>query len=615
MTDDISLAGDFPPAQREDWLALVRAALKDRPLERLTAKTYDGIAIEPLYERARQAAPIAGRRGRWTVQARVDHPDPAAANAEALHELENGATGLTLVFAGSAGAHGYGLPGDPQSIARVLQGVHLDAIPIELQTAEPTREAADHVAALAKARGHAPGILSIRFGHDALGAHTLTGTLPIPYSELMPRFAEHVGALANEGFKSPLMAADGRIVHNAGGSEAQELAYVIAVAVAYLRALEAAGTPLDAARRMIEFRLTADSDQFLTMAKFRALRLLWARVEQACGLAPQPIFISAETAWRTMARRDPHVNMLRATIAAFAAGVGGADAIAVLPFTAALGLPDRFARRNARNMQLLLIDEANVARVADPAAGSGGIEDLTQKLCHAAWTLFQETEAAGGAPAALQKGVIQEKVAKVRAEHEQATAHRKDALTGVTDYPNLAEANAAVLAVPQVSLPPPVANISYPALAPIRLAAPFEQLRDASDRALATTGARPRVFLANIGTPAEFTPRATFAKNFFEAGGIEAITNEGFKSREEMIAAFHASRTGLACVCSSDAVYEREAVEVARALKAAGAAVVLAGRPKEQDALKAAGLEGFIFAGCDALAALKAAYAALDRGT
>jgi methylmalonyl-CoA mutase len=611
MTDDPSLF-DFPAASKEDWLTLVRGALKDRPFERLTARTADGIPIEPLYGRALEARPVAGRLGPWSVQARVDHPDPAVANAEALHELQNGATGLTLVFSGSAGAYGYGLPGDPQSIARALEGVHLDAIPIELQTAEPTREAADHVAALVKSRGLAPGSVNIRFGHDALGAHTLTGTLPIPYGELMPRFAEHVGSLAKAGFKSPLTAADGRIVHNAGGSEPQELAFVIAVAVAYLRALEAAGTPLDAVRGMIEFRLTADVDQFLTVAKFRALRMLWARIEQACGLAPKPIFISAETAWRTVTTRDPWVNMLRGTIAAFSAGIGGADAIAVLPFTAAIGLPDRFARRTARNTQLLLLEEANVAKVTDPAAGSGGIEDLTTKLSRAAWVLFQEIEATGGAPAALEKGLIQDKIASVRAEREAAVARRKDTLTGTSDFPNLSEADVAVLDVKPVPIGPPVANVTYPPLKPIRLAMPFERLRDASDRALKQSGARPKVFLANLGSVAEFTPRASFAKTFFEAGGIEAPGNDGFKSLDALIAAFKASGATLACLCSSDEVYAREAIGAATALRAAGAThLYLAGRPKEAEPLQAAGVGGFIFAGCDALATLQAVHGSL----
>jgi methylmalonyl-CoA mutase len=611
MSDELPLAAEFPSASREDWLKLVRTALKDRPFERLIAKTYDGIPIEPLYGRAAGAKPVVGRSGPWQVLARVDHPDPAAANAEALHELENGATGLSLVFAGSIGAHGYGLPGDAKSIARVLEGVQLDAITIELQTAEPTKDAADHVAALARSRSHDPAKLDIHFGHDAIGAHTLTGTLPIPFKDLMARFGAHVAALARQGFTSPLAAADGRIVHNAGGSEAQELAFAIGAAVAYLRALEGAGIALDAARALIGFRLAADADQFLTIAKFRALRKLWARVEEACGLKPKPAHVSAETAWRMMSRRDPNVNMLRTTIAAFAAGVGGANAIAILPFTAALGLPDRFARRVARNTQLLLLEESNVAKVADPTAGAGGIEDLTEKLCRAAWTLFQELEAAGGLPSALEAGTFQAKVAAVRAEREAAVARRKDTLTGTSDYPLIAEAPAAVLDVtPQPALKPS-SSIKLPALPAMRLAEPFEQLRDASDHVLQKTGARPKVFLANLGTVAEFTARATFAKNFFEAGGIEAVTNDGFKSQDEMIAACKASGAKLACLCSSDEVYEKSAVDAARALKALGTKVILAGRPKEQDALKAAGVEIFIFAGGDVLGTLNAVHAML----
>lgn len=613
MTDDLSLAAEFPPASREDWLKLVRSALKDRPFERLTAKTYDGIPIEPLYGRASGTHPVAARRGAWAVQARVDHPDPAVANAEALHELANGATGLTLVFAGSIGAYGYGLPGDAKSVARALEGVHLDAIAIELQTAEPTRDAADHVAALVKSRGLAPGAVNIRFGHDAIGAHSLTGTLPIPYRDLMPRFAEHVGSLAKLGFKSPLATADGRIVHNAGGSEVQELAYTLAIAVAYLRALEGTGVALGDARGMIEFRLSADADQFLTVAKFRALRALWARVEQACGITPRPALVSAETAWRIMTKRDPWVNMLRTTIAAFSAGIGGADAMTVLPFTSAIGLPDRFARRVARNAQILLLEESNVARVADPTAGSGGIEDLTEKLCRAAWTLFQEIEAAGGAPAALEQGLIQDKIAKVRAEHEAAVARRRDILTGTSEFANLAETAVQVLDARPVQIGPPVANIKYPALTPIRLAEPFERLRDASDRMLAATGARPKVFLANLGTVSEFTARSSFARNFFEAGGIEALTNDCFKSRDEMIAAYKASDARLACLCSSDEVYTREAADAAKALAAAGAThIYLAGRPKEQDALKAAGVGTFIFAGGNALETLQASHDILN---
>jgi methylmalonyl-CoA mutase len=610
MTDDLKLGAEFPAATREDWLKLVHVALKgNRSYEQLIARTYDHIDIEPLYPRASHAKPIAGRRGPWQVMARVDHPDPAAANAEALHEVQNGATGLALVFAGSVGAYGYGLASTAEAIARALEGVRLDAIAIELHTAEATKDAADHVAALVTARGYEPSRVCVRFGHDAIGAHSLTGTLPMPFRDLMPRFGQHVASLAKQGFRSPLAAADGRIVHNAGGSEAQELAYTLSVAVAYLRALESAGVALDDAASLIEFRVTADADQFLTIAKLRALRLLWARVEQACGLAPKPIFISAETAWRMMARRDPTVNILRATMAAFSAGVGGADAIAVLPFTAAIGLPDRFARRIARNISLLLLEESNLAKVADPVAGSGGVEDLTEKLSDAAWTLFREIETVGGAPSALELGVIQDKIAMVRAEREDAVAHRRHAITGTSDYPLLTEAAAEVVNAEPIALPPPQASVRYPPLRPLRLAEPFEALRDVSDRILARDGARPKVFLANLGPPSEFSERAHFAKGLFESGGIEAVGNDGFASHDAMIAAFRASGAALACLCSSDTVYGSDGAAAVRALATAGAGqIYVAGRPKNEAALEAAGVTGFVFPGCDALAVLRAAH-------
>jgi methylmalonyl-CoA mutase len=381
------------------------------------------------------------------------------------------------------------------------------------------------------------------------------------------------------------------------------LAFALAVALAYLRALEAEGVSLDAVRRMIFFRLAADADQFLTIAKFRALRKLWARIETACGLAPAPAFVSAETAWRMLARRDPQVNILRTSIAAFAAALGGADAITVLPFTAALGLPDRFARRIARNTQLVLLEESHLAKVADPSAGSGSVEDLTDQLCRTAWALFREIEAAGGIATALASGLVQQKVSDVRAKRAAALARRKDALTGVSIFPNFHKAEA------KVDAPMPARRPSAGGLDPIRLAEPFEALRDASDRTLAATGARPKIFLAALGTEAEFTPRSTFAKNFFEAAGIEVIGG-AIVETPALAAAFKASGVALACLCSSDKVYEREAAATAQALKAAGARhIYLAGRPREQEgALKAAGVQSFIYEGCDALATLRSVY-------
>ncbi|HET7849854.1 MAG TPA: methylmalonyl-CoA mutase subunit beta, partial [Pseudolabrys sp.] len=502
---ELPLAAEFPSIGEAEWRRLVDAALKGGSFEkRLVSKTCDGLRLEPLYARAAGAKPVPGRAPGtpWTVMQRIDHPDPKAANKQALEDLENGATGLTLVFAGSLNANGYGLAATPEIIAQALDGIALDAITIDLNLSLATRNAVQLIAEFVKSRRLAPASTDLRPSINPIGGFAASGVPPAPWSELSKRIAGMIGDLAGQGYRGPFAVADGRIIHNAGGSEAQELAFALAAAVDCLRALEAGGTPLDAARGMIYFRMASDADEFLTIAKLRSIRKLWARVEQACGLTPKPATVAAETAWRMMTKRDPYVNMLRTTIAIAAAGIGGADNIAALPHTAAIGLPDAFARRVARNAQLVLIEESNLAKVADPAAGSGAIEDLTNKLCAAAWTLFQRYDKAGGAWAALEQGLIQRDVAAVRGERQLAVARRKDALTGTSDYPDLHAEAARVLDVPRVALQKaPGAKPTIEPLPSIRFAEPFEKLRDASDRMLAATGARPKVFLANLGKP------------------------------------------------------------------------------------------------------------------
>jgi methylmalonyl-CoA mutase len=611
----LALEADFPASTEAEWRKLVDGVLKGAAFDkRLVSQTYDGLRIEPLYPRARDGRPVAGHTpgAAWTIMQRIDHPDPKAANAQLLDDLENGATGVTLVFKGSLNANGFGLDPSPETLARVLDGVALDAgIAIDFNLSRETRAAVDNFVALVNERKLPPSSVDLRASLNPIGGLAATGSSPKPWRALAKDFAAAVRDLAEQGFRGPLVVADGRIIHNAGGSEAQELAFAIATAVECLRALEASGLPLDAARSLTYFRLATDADQFLTMAKFRSIRKLWARVEVASGLTPKPTIVAAETAWRMMTRRDPYANMLRTAIAVAAAGLGGADNIAALPHTAAIGLPDGFARRAARNTQLVLLQESHLAAVADPAAGSGALEDLTDKICRAAWSLFQEFEAAGGAWASLEQGLIQREVAAVRAARAKAVARRKDALTGTTEYPNLQEQPAAVVAVAPAAAPRQ-SSAGIEPLPSIRLAEPFEALRDKSDRALATKGARPKVFLANLGKLSEFSARAAFAKNFYEAGGIEAPGNEGFPDRAAMLAAFGASGAKLACLCSSDKVYETKAADAAKALKAAGAIVQLAGRPRDNEATwREAGVKDFIFVGCDVLSTLQAAHDSL----
>jgi methylmalonyl-CoA mutase len=455
-----------------------------------------------------------------------------------------------------------------------------------------------------------------------------------------------IAALKQRGFKGPFITVDTRPYHEAGASEAQELGAALATAVAYLRALEAQGLSLAEARDAIAFTLVADTDEFLTVAKLRAARLLWNRVQQACGLAPKPATIHVETAWRALTRRDPHVNLLRGTIAAFSAGVGGADSLTVLPFTAALGLPDAFARRVARNTQLILLEESNLWRVADPAAGAGGFEALTQALCEQGWSRFQDlererTDDQQGMLAGLINGHVQQGLARERVASAKAVATRRIPITGTSEFPNIRENAVSVLEVAPVrkssgqqgstvarnpgeivkalldglsrseALIPPHDGLAIDALPSHRLAEPFEALRDKAD----ALPQRPTVFLATLGNIADFTARAGFARNLFEAGGLAAPSGDGFAQNgatdlDALVGAFRQSGAKLACLCGSDTAYVDEGAAAAEALTKAGATVWLAGRPGEIEAtLNKAGVSSFIFVGCDVVETLERAQA------
>ncbi|MCO5092533.1 methylmalonyl-CoA mutase family protein [Bosea sp. (in: a-proteobacteria)] len=647
---DLPYLDAFAAASHDAWRAAVDKVLKGADFEkRLVGRSADGIRIEPLYPAASEPArALRAEAGRWHVAARLDHPLAEAARALALADLEGGADTLSISFAGAPAAHGYGLAADDvATLDAALHGVMLDLVQLRLDPAPQGRINALLLAALVEKRGHAPGGLSISFGLDPIGVFASRGSLSAPWPELGRRLAATIRTLKERGYAGPFVEADSRPYHEAGASEGQELGAVMATAVAYLRALEAQGMSLAEARDAIGFTLVADTDAFLTVAKLRAARLIWNRIQQACGLTPEPARIHAETAWRALTRRDPHVNLLRGTVAAFAAGIGGADSIAVQPFTAALGLADAFARRVARNTQLILLEESNLWRVADPAAGAGGFEALTQALCEKGWHAFQAIEREpggepGGIVAALAEGRLQQTLAAQRAARTKAIATRREPITGTSEFPNLREEAVAVLDVAPVgpdlrhsqgslaernqselircfvggagraeALAAPAAALRAPALPSLRLAAPFEALRDKAD----AQPRRPAVFLATLGPIADFTARAGFARNLFEAGGLAAPSGDGFArdgttDLDALVGAFRASGAKLACLCGSDAAYAEEGAAAAEALVRAGATVWLAGRPGESEAaLNKAGVASFIFAGCDAIETLTQAQA------
>ncbi|MCT7353750.1 methylmalonyl-CoA mutase subunit beta [Streptomyces sp. 15-116A] len=592
--DGLELAAEFPDVTHEQWQRLVAGVLRkagkdvegDAAEEALTTALEDGLRTRPLYT-ARDTAPEPGLPGfapfvrgsraegntvaGWDVRQRHTAADGAAV----LADLENGVTSLWL----TVGEDGIPVP----SLAGVLEGVYLDLAPVVLDAGPETETAARELLRLYQERGVAKDAARGNLGADPLGYEARTGQTydTAPMTALARRCAEEYPGLR-------ALTVDALPYHEAGGSAAQELGCSLATGVAYLRELTEAGLTVEQALGQLEFRYAATADQFLTIAKLRAARRLWARVAEVSGApAAGAQAQHAVTSPVMMTRRDPWVNMLRTTIATLAAGVGGADSVTVLPFDHALGLPDAFARRIARNTATILVEESHLTRVIDPAGGSWYVERLTDELAHAGWKFFQEIEGAGGQAAALRSGTIKERLAETWAVRRAKLAKRREPITGVSEFPFLAEKPVVRDPAPE----PPSGGLPV-----VRRDEEFEALRARSDAHLAATGSRPRIYLAALGPAAAHTARLTFASNLFQAGGIEPVT-EG---------TFEASGASEACLCSSDALYAEQAETVAAELRAQGAShVFLAGRPGEY-----AGVDAYVFAGCDAVAVLSAA---LDR--
>jgi methylmalonyl-CoA mutase len=528
----LALASPEDTLGRADWEAAAAAVLrKARRLggedddalvwQKLTRTTLDGIGVTPLGTAGLledlQTSGRPTRTGDWDIRAHLGVVDARAAHDEALTDLENGVTSLWLRLEPDA------------DLDTLLEGVFLDLAPVVLDaTVDP----------LAAARAF------VAYAED-VELHPATN-LGIPAAEASAAASELAGGAGVLAY-----VVDATSVHDRGASDVQELAFSMRVAAAYLRTLTGAGVGVDDAAALVEFRYAATDEQFPTIAKLRAARRLWARVLELSGATSRHEQRQhAVTSRPMMSAYDPWVNMLRTTVAAFAAGVGGADAVTVLPFDSPLGRPDAFGRRIARNTSSLLISESHVARVADPAGGAYAVEKLTDDLAVAAWELFGR----------LDEGEdLEPLIAATVAERDQQVATRKRPLTGLTEFPNLGEERPARGADP---LAPEVR----------RYGAAFEALRDEPPAA--------SVFLATMGTVAAHTARATFASNLLAAGGVAVDVAGPTEAPEDLVAA-HAGQP-VVCLAGSDGAYDAWGQEAADALRAAGAQwVVVAGKPRD----------------------------------
>jgi methylmalonyl-CoA mutase len=524
----LDLAAPEDRHDRAEWEAAAAAVLRrarrlgeadpdDLVWERLTRTTLEGIGITPLGTPEHLDGLVSAGRptrvGEWDIRSHLVVTDATADNQALLTDLEGGVTSLWLEA-----------PPDTRW-ASLLEGVLLDLAPVVLETTE----------------AGARSFLEYAAGRD-LHPRTNLGQPAAAAGRELAELAWQTGVR--------VFVVDATEVHDRGATDVQELAHSMAVGATYLRTLTGFGFDLDEAAAIVEFRYAATDDQFTTIAKLRAARRLWSRVLELSGTGERAQHQHAVTSRPMLSKYDPWVNMLRTTVAAFAAGVGGADAVTVLPFDSPLGVPDAFGRRIARNTSALLIEESHVARVADPAGGAYAVEKLTDDLAVAAWELFGRLE--DGADLELL-------IEAAAAERDRQVATRSRPITGLTEFPN------------------PFAELPERAPAPAgrqvrRYGAAFEAMQDEA--------MNEPVYLATMGTVAEHTARATFATNLFAAGGIN-VELAGATDGVESLIEENAGRS-VVCLAGTDAAYDEWGAEAAAALRQSGADwVIVAGKPRD----------------------------------
>lgn len=523
----------------------------------LATKTLDGISVTPLGTPALSQEVDPGLPGQapFTRGAGTNRPeldgwdirawfvDPATDAEAIVAELENGANSLWLTV-GSAGIAA-------DRLAELLEPVYVDLAPVVLDARGDITAAANAFFAVVADKAVTAHPDS-NLGFDPIGQQFRGGSGTD--SDQLAEFAE----LAREHTVRAI-TVDASAAHDAGASEVQELAYSLLVGVTYLRALEKSGLSVDEAASQIDFRYAATDEQFPTIAKLRAARSVWNRVAELSGVSEElrAQRQHAVTSRPMMARYDTYANMLRTTVAAFAAGVGGAQAVTVLPFDEPLGLPTPFSRRIARNTSSLLISESHVARVVDPGGGAHAVEQLTADLAEAAWQLFTELDSVGDIDVALSS--LRTKIDQTNSDRALAIAKRKKPITGVSEFPNLAEQ------LPERQPYPEPLEVH-------RYAGEYEALRD-------EPAVNP-VFLATLGPIASHTARATFVSNLFAAGGIHHSAAGATATVDEVVERYlEAGSPGVVCVAGADSSYAEWGADVVTALRNEGASrVIVAGR-------------------------------------
>jgi methylmalonyl-CoA mutase len=619
----------------------------------------------------RNSRPMGAVLTGWDLRQEYTHPDLAVTNRAVLDDLAGGVTSLLVrldraardgldpddsaasEIAGHDGVMAY----DVSDLDEALSDVQLPLVGVSLEAGAAFLPAAAALVAVWRRHNVSPDLARGAFNADPLGVLSRDGWLPYSLAAAMSMLRDLARWTSHNLPQVTAVGVDTTPYHRAGATAAQDVAFSVATGVEYLRSMILAGLDVDSAAGQVLFSFSLGTHFFLAICKLRAARQLWSRVVESCGGSPAAgaMRIHARTSDRVLTRRDPYVNLLRNTAGVFAAGMGGAESITSVPFDALFGEPDAFSRRIARNTLLILQEEAHLNHVIDPAGGSWFLDRLTEQIALKGWEVFQQIERQGGMAAALQGGWVAGQIDSAYAPRAKNISRRKEGITGVSEFPNTGEERvirptpdhvalrdaaimrmtarrrecpslAAILTC-HLRMAPAVAAATQGAslgqiaralgfhresteIVPLELrdfAEPFEELRDASDAWQAAHGRRPTVFLASMGPVSHFTARATYARNFFEAGGFEVVTNDGFRDPEAATSAFAKSGASVAVICSSDKLYPELVPQLAGRLKAAGArSVALAGNPGANEAAwRTAGVDRFIFIKCDVLATLR----------
>ncbi len=683
---------EFTVPSYEEWRAAAEDSLKGADFDKkLTTRTYEGINLQPLYMQADAAgiahqhslpgqAPyvrgIDARPGPWLVAQELIYGTPEAFNDALRFDMERGQTAVNLIIDEATRA---GLDPDqapPEKVgrdgvsiaslddmARALDGIDLSQTPILIRAAVAGVPMLAMLAALMRRQGKDTRTLQGCIEVDPLGAMAWTGRLPLSLGRAYDEMALLVNWSQTHAPDLDVIGVHSYPYHNAGASAVQELAYAIASGVAYLRAMSERGLDVNTVAPRMRFFFSVGTNFFMEVAKLRAARLLWSQVVEAFGGDADAgrMVIHARSALYNKTALDPYANMLRTTIEAFAGAVGGVQSMAVGPFDEVIRPPDEFSRRIARNQQIILQSESNLARLIDPAGGSWYVEYLTDQVAQSAWAQFQQIEGAGGMAQALRDGSPQADIAEVAQQRTANVSKRKDRVVGSNMYANIHEKPLAVAAddgsiarkraaqmahhrthddaaahtaaldklsgmleaTPETLLEAVVQAAAAGATlneitrtlragdapdAPIsglpreRRAEPFEQLRAAASAYAEANGHLPRIFMANMGPLSQHKARADFSVGFFEAGGFEMISQGGFESVEAAAQAAIASGERAVIICSTDDNYPDIVPPLIAQVRAERPETVfiLAGYPKDQiEQLRAAGVDLFIYLGAD----------------